>query len=205
MAPLACVICLEGAQQGGRHATVTRCGHVFCASCAEAWFQGESTCPVCRGEVDVGRDLITVYSQGRAGPRASISKHPGAAPDGALEGLGASLEGGSAAADGAPLFPVKQVLEKVSGRWNRLVLERAKHLQTIASLNEEVVALEEQLQIALKENRELKAQQRSGEPGPAPPAGGGGGGRGPCGERGGARGRRGRCGPRGGRRGPERP
>ena len=53
------------------------------------------------------------------------------------------------------------------------LLERAKYLHTIASLNEEVVALEEQLQIALKENRELKAQQRSGEPGPAPPAGGG--------------------------------
>ena len=176
MGPLDCVICLEGAQQGGRHAVVTRCGHVFCAGCAEAWFQGESTCPVCRGEVDVGRDLITVYSQGRAGPRTSVSKHPSAAPDSALEGLGASLEGGPATADGAPLFPVKQILEKVSGRWNRLVLERAKHLQTIASLNEEVVALEEQLQIALKENRELKAQQRSEVPGPAPAAAGGVGG-----------------------------
>ena len=160
MAPLDCVICLEGAQQGGRHAVVTRCGHAFCAGCAENWFQGESTCPVCRGDVDVGRDLITVYSQGRGGgPRASVSKHPGAAEaDSALEGLGMSTED----AAGAPLFPVKQVLEKVSGRWNRMVLERAKHLQTIASLNEEVVALEEQLQIALQENRELRVRNQRG-------------------------------------------
>ena len=74
----------------------------------------------------MGRDLITVYNQGKT----SIFKHPGATWDRALEGLGMSLEGGDVASGtGAPLFPLNQVLEKVSGRWNRLVLELAKHLR----------------------------------------------------------------------------
>ena len=166
---LDCMVCLEGALRPGRKCVVTRCGHTFCHVCAHAWFQGEAGCPVCRGEINVAKDLITLFSNdpgpGRKPPSGnSVSRLAGPA-DSAAQLL----------AGDARDFPVRGVLDRMAERWQEVMLERAKHLQTIGSLNEEVVALEEQLNVALGENKKLKAELRRGD---GSGGGGGGGGKG---------------------------
>lgn len=41
---LNCYICLEGVCDG----VVTQCGHPFCESCFEFWYQQSRSCPACR-------------------------------------------------------------------------------------------------------------------------------------------------------------
>lgn len=60
-----CSICLD---QASPPAVVTRCGHLFCWSCLDAWAQqrGHRTvpCPVCSGAVDIDHETIPIYGAG---------------------------------------------------------------------------------------------------------------------------------------------
>jgi hypothetical protein len=61
-----CPVCLDDL---GRNARRTLCGHMFCDSCAIAWFENHSRCPVCR--TDVRRLLIELLETQLAEIRAA--------------------------------------------------------------------------------------------------------------------------------------
>jgi hypothetical protein len=85
MAQFNCAVCLE---QASPPAVVTRCGHLFCWSCLDAWAsqRGRRTvpCPVCNGAVDVDHETTPIYGAGdSASGRAHPSQHRQADANGA--------------------------------------------------------------------------------------------------------------------------
>lgn len=59
-----CPICLSTAQEP----VVTRCGHLFCWPCLDRWRHttgpSAADCPVCKGRLDVEKDVIPIYGSG---------------------------------------------------------------------------------------------------------------------------------------------
>jgi hypothetical protein len=43
-----CPICFEPPHSMMCHRKITKCGHVFCSQCIDAWFQINMSCPMCR-------------------------------------------------------------------------------------------------------------------------------------------------------------
>lgn len=46
-----CAVCLAEFEQGEEARALPRCGHRFHVECIDAWFRGNSTCPLCRADV----------------------------------------------------------------------------------------------------------------------------------------------------------
>ncbi|KAL6627778.1 hypothetical protein ACP70R_031504 [Stipagrostis hirtigluma subsp. patula] len=46
-----CAVCLAELEPGEKARALPRCGHRFHVECIDAWFRGNSTCPLCRADV----------------------------------------------------------------------------------------------------------------------------------------------------------
>uniref|UniRef100_A0A915C097 RING-type E3 ubiquitin transferase n=1 Tax=Parascaris univalens TaxID=6257 RepID=A0A915C097_PARUN len=55
-----CNICYFEAKEP----VVLICGHFFCWQCIDTWLERKSTCPVCNGDIDRNKDVITIYGKG---------------------------------------------------------------------------------------------------------------------------------------------
>ncbi|KAF7077351.1 hypothetical protein CFC21_081911 [Triticum aestivum] len=51
-----CAVCLAGLERGEEARALPRCGHRFHVGCIDAWFRGNSTCPLCRADVEAPDD-----------------------------------------------------------------------------------------------------------------------------------------------------
>ncbi|XBI25088.1 hypothetical protein VPH35_050075 [Triticum aestivum] len=51
-----CAVCLAEFERGEEAHALPRCGHRFHVECIDAWFRGNSTCPLCRAAVEAPDD-----------------------------------------------------------------------------------------------------------------------------------------------------
>ncbi|KAI4979138.1 hypothetical protein ZWY2020_015891 [Hordeum vulgare] len=51
-----CAVCLAGLERGEEARALPPCGHRFHVGCIDAWFRGNSTCPLCRADVEAPDD-----------------------------------------------------------------------------------------------------------------------------------------------------
>ncbi|KAF7070998.1 hypothetical protein CFC21_076418 [Triticum aestivum] len=51
-----CAVCLAEFERGEEARALPRCGHRFHVECIDAWFRGNSTCPLCRAAVEAPDD-----------------------------------------------------------------------------------------------------------------------------------------------------
>lgn len=51
-----CAVCLAEFESGEEARALPRCGHRFHVECIDAWFRGNSTCPLCRAAVEAPDD-----------------------------------------------------------------------------------------------------------------------------------------------------
>ncbi|KAM3346995.1 hypothetical protein ACQJBY_021150 [Aegilops geniculata] len=51
-----CAVCLAEFERGQEARALPRCGHRFHVDCIDAWFRGNSTCPLCRAAVEAPDD-----------------------------------------------------------------------------------------------------------------------------------------------------
>ncbi|EAY73709.1 hypothetical protein OsI_01588 [Oryza sativa Indica Group] len=55
-APGDCAVCLAEFEAGDKARALPRCGHRFHVECIDAWFRENSTCPLCRADVEAPYD-----------------------------------------------------------------------------------------------------------------------------------------------------
>ena len=53
-----CAVCLAEFERGEEARALPRCGHRFHVECIDAWFRGNSTCPLCRAAVEAPDDAV---------------------------------------------------------------------------------------------------------------------------------------------------
>lgn len=162
---LDCKICFESAQHG-KQAKITACGHVFCEDCATRWFESQTSCPVCRREINVSaNELISVYDQdvGDQGQQGSsiamfLSSRLSAvqihdeshSQQRGPDTVANEAASGSSSHDGFEEdVQVKFVLGKVAGRWQQLMVERAQLKSEIGSLREKNQSLLAEVEVLL--------------------------------------------------------
>ncbi|KAG8052089.1 hypothetical protein GUJ93_ZPchr0001g30181 [Zizania palustris] len=51
-----CAVCLAEFEDGDKARALPRCGHRFHVECIDAWFRENSTCPLCRADVEAPTD-----------------------------------------------------------------------------------------------------------------------------------------------------
>eukprot|EP00958_Prasinococcus_capsulatus_P007201 scaffold668_cov385-Prasinococcus_capsulatus_cf.AAC.6 len=168
---LNCKICFEAAQQKHSRARVTVCGHVFCQTCIENWFQREKTCPVCRRPIDTASQLITVYDDVADGQEAESSRRCSGEDDSKDNSAGDAGEVDNLAS----AFQVKTILQTVGDQWQSLLIERAQFASKAQELEEENSRLKSSLRYSESQCERLALalqQQSSGQTSSGPTGGG---------------------------------
>jgi hypothetical protein len=144
-----CKICLEPPK--APH--VTPCGHVFCHEHIKQWFRQESSCPVCRRQVNRNKELIAIFADDDEDEGVGLVV-PASERDQGKEGEGGGGGGGGTAVD-VERVGVLGCLTRMQNQWEANMLERSRLRDAVRELSKEnkslsrhVTSLKQDLEIA---------------------------------------------------------
>ncbi|KAF7021126.1 hypothetical protein CFC21_034122 [Triticum aestivum] len=83
-----CAVCLAEFERGEEARALPRCGHRFHVECIDAWFRGNSTCPLCRAAVEAPDD-----AEARPEVRVDVAADDDAAAKGGAPATGRMSSG----------------------------------------------------------------------------------------------------------------
>ncbi|XBI62244.1 hypothetical protein VPH35_042898 [Triticum aestivum] len=83
-----CAVCLAEFERGEEARALPRCGHRFHVECIDAWFRGNSTCPLCRAAVEAPD-----YAEARPVVRVDVAADDDAAAKGGAPATGRMSSG----------------------------------------------------------------------------------------------------------------
>ena len=141
-----CKICLEPPK--APH--VTACGHVFCHEHIKQWFRQESSCPVCRRQVNRNKELIAIFADDEEDEGAGLVV-PASGREQGKEGEDGGGGGGTAV--DVERVGVLGCLTRMQNQWEANMLERSRLRDAVRELSKENKSFSRQIK-SLKQDLE---------------------------------------------------